>query len=90
VLVVLDEPNACLDEAGDAALAAAIVSAKARGTTFVIVTQRTSVLGLADKVLALQNGRMQAVGSARRSPDGADPTRRPPAPPPAAAKPPGP
>jgi ATP-binding cassette, subfamily C, bacterial exporter for protease/lipase len=62
VLVVLDEPNACLDEAGDAALAAAIVSAKARGTTFVIVTQRTSVLGLADKVLALHNGRVQAVG----------------------------
>jgi ATP-binding cassette, subfamily C, bacterial exporter for protease/lipase len=62
VLVVLDEPNACLDEAGDAALAAAIVSAKARGTTFVIVTQRTSVLGLADKVLALHNGRIQAVG----------------------------
>ena len=62
VLVVLDEPNASLDDAGDAALAAAIVSAKARGTTFVIVTQRTSVLGLADKVLALHNGRMQAVG----------------------------
>jgi ATP-binding cassette subfamily C exporter for protease/lipase len=62
VLVVLDEPNASLDEAGDAALAAAIVSAKARGTTFVVCTQRTSVLGLADKVLALHNGRMQAVG----------------------------
>jgi ATP-binding cassette, subfamily C, bacterial exporter for protease/lipase len=61
-VVVLDEPNACLDEAGDAALAAAIVSAKARGTTFVVITQRTSVLGLADKVLALNNGRTQAVG----------------------------
>jgi ATP-binding cassette, subfamily C, bacterial exporter for protease/lipase len=61
-LVVLDEPNSGLDDAGDAALAAAIVSAKARGTTFVVVTQRTSVLGLADKVLALHNGRVQAVG----------------------------
>lgn len=62
VLVVLDEPNSSLDEAGDAALAAAILELKARGTTFVVMTHRTSVLAVADKMLVLQDGVMQAFG----------------------------
>ena len=62
VLVVLDEPNSSLDEAGDAALAAAIVELKARGTTFVVMTHRTSVLAVADKMMILQDGVMQAFG----------------------------
>ena len=33
-LVVLDEPNSSLDEAGDAALSQAIQTMKSRGTTF--------------------------------------------------------
>ena len=62
VLVVLDEPNSSLDEVGDAALAAAIVELKARGTTFVVMTHRTSVLAVADKMMVLQDGVMQAFG----------------------------
>lgn len=62
VLVVLDEPNSSLDEAGDAALAAAILELKARGTTFVIMTHRTSVLAVADKMMVLRDGVMQAFG----------------------------
>ncbi|SFC17106.1 ATP-binding cassette, subfamily C, exporter for protease/lipase [Polaromonas sp. OV174] len=62
VLVVLDEPNSSLDEAGDAALAAAILELKTRGTTFVIMTHRTSVLAVADKMLVLRDGVMQAFG----------------------------
>ena len=62
VLVVLDEPNSSLDEAGDAALAAAIIQLKARGTTFVVMTHRTSVLEVADKLMILQDGVMQAFG----------------------------
>ncbi len=62
VLVVLDEPNSSLDEAGDAALAAAIRELKARGTTFVVMTHRTSVLAVADKMLVLRDGVMQAFG----------------------------
>ncbi|MBH2042948.1 MAG: type I secretion system permease/ATPase [Comamonadaceae bacterium] len=62
VLVVLDEPNSSLDEAGDAALAAAILELKSRGTTFVIMTHRTSVLAVTDKMLVLQEGVMQAFG----------------------------
>ncbi|GAB3367030.1 MULTISPECIES: type I secretion system permease/ATPase [Giesbergeria] len=62
VFVVLDEPNSSLDEEGDAALARAIAGLKARGTTFVVMTHRTSVLAVADKMMVLRDGQMQAFG----------------------------
>ncbi len=62
VFVVLDEPNSSLDEEGDAALARAITDAKQRGTTFVIMTHRTSVLAVADKMLVLRDGQQQTFG----------------------------
>ena len=62
VFVVLDEPNSSLDEEGDAALARAIQEGKARGTTFVVMTHRTSVLAVADKMLVLRDGLQQAFG----------------------------
>jgi ATP-binding cassette subfamily C exporter for protease/lipase len=62
VFVVLDEPNASLDEAGDAALAQAIAAAKAQGTTFVVMTHRRSVLAVADRLLVLRDGKVQAFG----------------------------
>ena len=60
--VVLDEPNSSLDEQGDAALTAAIAQLKARGTTFVVMTHRTSVLGVVDKMLVLRDGQTQMLG----------------------------
>jgi ATP-binding cassette subfamily C exporter for protease/lipase len=62
VFVVLDEPNSSLDESGDAALASAILQLKSRGTTFVVMTHRTSVLAVADKMLILQDGQSRAFG----------------------------
>jgi ATP-binding cassette subfamily C exporter for protease/lipase len=62
VFIVLDEPNSSLDEAGDAALASALTQLKERGATVVVITHRTSVLGLADKMLVLRDGQMQAFG----------------------------
>ena len=62
VLVVLDEPNSSLDEAGDQALAETIQTLKARGTTFVINTHRTSVLAVADRLLLIQEGAQQLFG----------------------------
>ena len=35
---------------------------KARGTTFVVMTHRVSVLGVADKMLVLRDGTQQAFG----------------------------
>ncbi|MFT4192794.1 MAG: type I secretion system permease/ATPase, partial [Comamonas sp.] len=61
-LVVLDEPDAHLDEAGQAALARAIQGLKARGATVVVITHRHGLLGLADDLLLLRPGQPAAFG----------------------------
>lgn len=60
--VVLDEPNASLDDAGEARLLDLLAQLKARGTTVVVVTHRPHVLAAADRVLILGEGRMRAYG----------------------------
>jgi len=60
--VVLDEPNSSLDEQGDAALAGAISKLAASGTTFIVMTHRTSVLSVTDKMLVLRDGATQMFG----------------------------
>lgn len=60
--VVLDEPNASLDEAGEACLMEALKSLKARKATTVVISHRTSVLAVADKVLVLRDGTQQMFG----------------------------
>ena len=60
--VVLDEPNSSLDEQGDAALADVISRLAAQGTTFVVITHRTSVLGVSNKMLVLRDGQAQIFG----------------------------
>jgi ATP-binding cassette subfamily C exporter for protease/lipase len=55
-LVVLDEPNASLDAAGEQALHEALKVLKTRGTTVVMVTHRPHVLQLADLLLVLEDG----------------------------------
>ncbi|HEX6840851.1 MAG TPA: type I secretion system permease/ATPase [Stellaceae bacterium] len=62
-LVVLDEPNASLDHEGEEALHHAIARLKEAGTTVVMIAHRPSVLGLADKLLVLRNGAVDAYGS---------------------------
>jgi ATP-binding cassette subfamily C exporter for protease/lipase len=63
VFVVLDEPNSSLDDAGDAALAEAITALKKMGTTFVVMTHRSSVLGVTDKIVLMRDGAQQAFGA---------------------------
>jgi len=55
-LLVLDEPNANLDEMGEQALAKAIQEFKAMGKTVVLISHRPGVLALADRVLVLRDG----------------------------------
>jgi PrtD family type I secretion system ABC transporter len=62
-LVVLDEPNASLDHEGEEALHQAIARLKETGTTVVMIAHRPSVLGLADKLLVLRNGTVDAYGN---------------------------
>ena len=61
-LVVLDEPNASLDQAGEAALMRAVADLRQRGTTVVIVTHKVSLLAGADLILMLDGGTLRTSG----------------------------
>lgn len=61
-LVVLDEPNANLDQAGEAALAEALKDMKKRGCALIIVGHRPSTLAQADKILVLEDGAVSMFG----------------------------
>lgn len=62
-LVVLDEPNANLDGAGELALQAALDGLRARQRTVVVVAHQASVLRAVDKVAVLRDGRIAAFGA---------------------------
>ena len=61
-LVVLDEPNANLDEDGEKALAAAIAGMKAAGRAVVVVTHRPQILTQVDLMLVMTFGQKLAFG----------------------------
>ena len=61
-LVILDEPDANLDEAGDAALMEALKRLKQMGTTTIMITHKPQLLQAVDKILILQNGKMTGFG----------------------------
>lgn len=61
-MVVLDEPNANLDNEGDEALNTAIRSIRARGGIAVMITHRPSGLAAVNLVAVLKDGRIAAFG----------------------------
>lgn len=61
-LIVLDEPNSSLDEAGELALAKTITEEKRRGATIIVITHRTSILSAVDDLLILHEGEVKAHG----------------------------
>nr|AAS19411.1 PrtB [Photorhabdus sp. Az29] len=65
-LVVLDEPNSSLDEAGERALNEAIAQLKAQGKTVIVITHRMSLLSQTNKILLLVQGKMKMFGSSQQ------------------------
>lgn len=61
-LIVLDEPNSSLDEAGDAALLSALQAMRGEGRTVFIISHRMNVLAVVDKVLILASGTVKVFG----------------------------
>jgi ABC-type protease/lipase transport system fused ATPase/permease subunit len=61
-LVILDEPNAHLDGAGEQALANSLAVLKEHQATVVLVTHRLNILRHADRVLVMENGGIERVG----------------------------
>ena len=62
VLIVLDEPNSNLDDIGEQALVRAVMDLKARGSTVIVMTHRTSIVGVVDKLMVLRDGTLQHYG----------------------------
>lgn len=61
-LLVLDEPNANLDDVGEAALARAIRELKAAGKSVFMVLHQRNLLTLADRVVVMADGRIAQFG----------------------------
>jgi ATP-binding cassette subfamily C protein len=62
VVLVLDEPNASLDDPGVQALNRAIANARAAGRIAIVMSHRPSALAECNLVLFLDGGRMRAFG----------------------------
>jgi PrtD family type I secretion system ABC transporter len=62
VYLVMDEPNASMDDAGEAALIRLIKSLKLKKTTVVFTTHRLKLLAAADVMMVLKNGQQLMFG----------------------------
>jgi ABC-type protease/lipase transport system fused ATPase/permease subunit len=61
-LVLLDEPAAWLDEAGEAGVVALLGALKARGATVLFTSHRPALLRAADRVMVLRGGQLVQAG----------------------------
>jgi ATP-binding cassette subfamily C protein EexD len=61
-LVILDEPNSNLDDQGERDLLAALQRIKESGNTVIVITHRTSILSMVDKLLLLKDGDIMKFG----------------------------
>jgi PrtD family type I secretion system ABC transporter len=60
--IVLDEPNASLDTQGEEALMTAISVAKEKEITTIIISHKTSILTIVDKILVMKDGMVASFG----------------------------
>lgn len=61
-LIILDEPNANLDSAGEEALQNCLIELKRLKKTVIVVTHKGNLLSMADKTLVLNNGVVHRFG----------------------------
>ncbi|HNQ48119.1 type I secretion system permease/ATPase [Hydrogenophilus thermoluteolus] len=61
-LIVLDEPNSNLDDIGETLLVRALAEMKRQGRTVVVITHRTSVLQVVDRLAVMRDGMLHAYG----------------------------
>ena len=61
-LIVLDEPNANLDDVGEAALGRAVIELKAKGKTVLLITHRPGAIAMADRLVVMADGQVQVQG----------------------------
>ena len=76
-LLVLDEPDASLDQEGEDALLTAIDRARAAGAVIVVATHRPGLLARMDYTLTLRDGRVQDFGPRAEAVAAVAATKRP-------------
>lgn len=85
-MLVLDEPNASLDETGERALLQALLKARSSGCGVVLITHRPSILGVTDRLVVMKDGQVALQGprndvltalQTKASPTHAAPSSRP-------------
>lgn len=62
--LVMDEPNANLDEVGESALVSAVAYLKSQGSAIIMTTHRPRLVSVVDKLLVLSGGRQLGFGPA--------------------------
>ena len=62
MLVVLDEPNANLDDEGESALMQSVQLLRSQGRTVILISHRPGVIQVADRLVILQDGLVAANG----------------------------
>jgi PrtD family type I secretion system ABC transporter len=63
IAFVFDEPNASLDQDGEAALLRCILALKNRGACVLVVAHRASVASVVDKIAVMRNGVVERIAS---------------------------
>ena len=58
----MDEPNASMDDAGEAALIKLIKNLKLKKTTIIFTTHRPKLLAVADMMMVLKDGKQMMLG----------------------------
>ncbi|MDE1168253.1 MAG: type I secretion system permease/ATPase [Pseudomonas sp.] len=61
-LIVLDEPNANLDAAGEHALLRAVEQLKQLHRTLILISHKPGILGVTEQLLVLRKGHLQMIG----------------------------
>ena len=61
-LIVLDEPNASLDQEGEASLLAALLEAHSQAKTQIIISHKSAIIKHVDRIAFLLDGQIKLIG----------------------------
>jgi ATP-binding cassette subfamily C exporter for protease/lipase len=74
--IVLDEPNANLDDVGEAALIRAVQTLREKNCTVFMVVHQRNLLSIADRVLVMNEGQVSQLGTLAELTQSAPPAER--------------
>ncbi|HCR85713.1 MAG TPA: hypothetical protein DIV86_03450 [Alphaproteobacteria bacterium] len=64
-IIILDEPNANLDDIGERMLLQAIVTAKKEGRTLVMISHKPAIINITDKLIVIKDGALMDFGATK-------------------------